>query len=615
MNEYGREVAKKMESYMGNTDSVAEEISDIQNAQKGVEVRGALAAGVKKAFDKSKTAQIKSEEATEITQNLLDDSFDTSKINANFEQRLDTEIANLQPEWTGFKDDVTSQLAQTEYDLQSRGVSLKSYEHLVVDGDWAIAINTAIKELANAGGGKIIIPQGSYVYSDDIHIKENVVIEGVKGTVFIQQNDAQIFFYSKTYMKDIEIRISELFNDGALVFDNKYLRRNTTELSKPENVRLTLERVSLTTEFNTITSNKTSFKFYSTRSDTAEAHGAGFAGVKMIDCYASDFNIGIDISTDLTGWVNGNDLNVNLTRPVHAVRIHRGSESLGVDYNIFELYIQCGQNTQDLFIDGGNSNNYDGCTIWDMETYKNARVGTAHLKNTQDGKALPIQRYNSYFRANRYHLIGRFTVFTSLTNHVMISITANENYRVDYFVRGGNNPIVERRNLGSSERLHNSLDFYTKDIGNGEYELYIHNPSLLEVEATSYITSFRTFFPSNFAVYENVENLIPLPIVNYYINVPKQDRVHLATENDFTGITPLRQFGYGITFSTIRGDIPESVRGTPDNQIGIIITNKVGGAGASYNFQEFHVFGSSSYTVHRRYARSDDEWGAWSPPV
>lgn len=119
MNEYGREVAKKMESYMGNTDSVAEEISDIQNAQKGVEVRGALAAGVKKAFDKSKTAQIKSEEATEITQNLLDDSFDTSKINANFEQRLDTEIANLQPEWTGFKDDVTSQLAQTTDSLNS----------------------------------------------------------------------------------------------------------------------------------------------------------------------------------------------------------------------------------------------------------------------------------------------------------------------------------------------------------------------------------------------------------------------------------------------------------------------------------------------------------------
>lgn len=112
MNEYGKEVAKKMESYMGNADSVAEEISDIQNAQKGVEVRGALAAGVKKAFDKSKTAQAKSEEATEITQNLLDDSFDSSKINQNFEQRLNDEIENLQPKWTDFKDDTVNQFKE-----------------------------------------------------------------------------------------------------------------------------------------------------------------------------------------------------------------------------------------------------------------------------------------------------------------------------------------------------------------------------------------------------------------------------------------------------------------------------------------------------------------------
>src|SRR5690606_34854034 len=43
--------------------------------------------------------------------NLLDESFDSSIINQNFEQRLDTEIRNLQPEWTQFKDDTTQQLA------------------------------------------------------------------------------------------------------------------------------------------------------------------------------------------------------------------------------------------------------------------------------------------------------------------------------------------------------------------------------------------------------------------------------------------------------------------------------------------------------------------------
>ncbi len=178
MNEYGREVAKKMESYMGNTDSVAEEISDIQNAQKGVEVRGALAAGVKKAFDKSKTAQIKSEEATEITQNLLDDSFDTSKINANFEQRLDTEIANLQPEWTGFKDDVTSQLAQTEKDITSRGVNLQS---LGAVADGVTDVSDILIHALDAYRD-VFIPPGFYGISKEIVLNNRRRVRGVGGS-------------------------------------------------------------------------------------------------------------------------------------------------------------------------------------------------------------------------------------------------------------------------------------------------------------------------------------------------------------------------------------------------------------------------------------------------
>src|SRR5690625_2284493 len=113
MNEYGKRVTKKMENFMDEPDSVDREINDIQNAIEGIEVRGALAAGVKKSFDKSKTAEGKSNEAYDITQNLLDESFDTSAINQNFEQRLDEEINNLQPNWTQFKDQTNQQLADT----------------------------------------------------------------------------------------------------------------------------------------------------------------------------------------------------------------------------------------------------------------------------------------------------------------------------------------------------------------------------------------------------------------------------------------------------------------------------------------------------------------------
>lgn len=113
MNEYGKRVAKKMEDYMGDPNSVSKEINDIQNAIEGVEVRGALAAGVAKSFNKSKNAEEKAEEAHEITQDLLDETFDSAALEANFEQRLNDEIANLQPEWTQFKNDTVSQLAET----------------------------------------------------------------------------------------------------------------------------------------------------------------------------------------------------------------------------------------------------------------------------------------------------------------------------------------------------------------------------------------------------------------------------------------------------------------------------------------------------------------------
>lgn len=120
MNEYGKEVKKHMDTYMSNKNSVDKEVSDIQNASHGVEVRGALAAGVTKSFEKSEKAEIKSNEAIDITQNLLDESFDSSLINKNFEQRLDDEIQNLQPEWTGFKDDVTTQLAETTNEIGNK---------------------------------------------------------------------------------------------------------------------------------------------------------------------------------------------------------------------------------------------------------------------------------------------------------------------------------------------------------------------------------------------------------------------------------------------------------------------------------------------------------------
>lgn len=80
MNEYGKRVAKKMEDYMGDPNSVSKEINDIQNAIEGVEVRGALAAGVAKSFNKSKWAEEKAIEQTERVDTLIKENPQPSEV-------------------------------------------------------------------------------------------------------------------------------------------------------------------------------------------------------------------------------------------------------------------------------------------------------------------------------------------------------------------------------------------------------------------------------------------------------------------------------------------------------------------------------------------------------
>lgn len=80
MNEYGKRVAKKTSEYMDNPDSIDKEVSDIQGAIEGVEVRGALAAGVKKSFDKSKDAEERSVEQTDRVDKLIRENPQPSEV-------------------------------------------------------------------------------------------------------------------------------------------------------------------------------------------------------------------------------------------------------------------------------------------------------------------------------------------------------------------------------------------------------------------------------------------------------------------------------------------------------------------------------------------------------
>jgi|SRR5690625_2478914 len=105
---------------------IKKELNNIKNAVYGREVRSSIHDGIKKINEESEESKQKAEEAHEITQDLLDETFDSAALEANFEQRLNDEIANLQPEWTGFKNDVTAQLAETDEKLNLKGWELSS---------------------------------------------------------------------------------------------------------------------------------------------------------------------------------------------------------------------------------------------------------------------------------------------------------------------------------------------------------------------------------------------------------------------------------------------------------------------------------------------------------
>lgn len=74
--------------------------------QYGIDVRPALSLGLQRALQIARRADANADEAIEVMNAILDESFDSVQLDANFAQRLDEAIANLQPDWVVFKDTV-----------------------------------------------------------------------------------------------------------------------------------------------------------------------------------------------------------------------------------------------------------------------------------------------------------------------------------------------------------------------------------------------------------------------------------------------------------------------------------------------------------------------------
>lgn len=99
--------------------NINKELNDIKSAIYGKDVRGSIHDGIKKINDETEVATNKAEAAHDVMETIINDGFDNAALEAEFEQKLGNEIANLQPEWTQFKEDTETQLAETEKDLES----------------------------------------------------------------------------------------------------------------------------------------------------------------------------------------------------------------------------------------------------------------------------------------------------------------------------------------------------------------------------------------------------------------------------------------------------------------------------------------------------------------
>ena len=90
------------------------ELNQIKNAVYGKDVRGSIHDGIDKINKETEVATDKSEQAYDVMESIINDGFDNAALESNFEQKLDDKIADLQPEWTQFKDKTNQQLAQTD---------------------------------------------------------------------------------------------------------------------------------------------------------------------------------------------------------------------------------------------------------------------------------------------------------------------------------------------------------------------------------------------------------------------------------------------------------------------------------------------------------------------
>jgi len=191
----------------------------VRTAVYGKDVREAIAESMEETG-------LKSFEAREITEQLIDGSFDEGLLNTNIQEKL----ANLEVEYTPRLSSAESQLAQKAKRLNNISVDI------VVDygadptgaTDNKMQIDEALSFLASKGGGVLFIPQNATILTTGSHfLTSNIKIKGAKNSI--------IKLVSNTYARVLETNPSiqhsniELEN---LIIDGDYTGADDPSVQK-----------------------------------------------------------------------------------------------------------------------------------------------------------------------------------------------------------------------------------------------------------------------------------------------------------------------------------------------------------------------------------------------
>lgn len=159
--------------------NIKKELNQIKNAVYGREVRGSIHDGIDKMNREVESSTEKAGEAHEVMESIMREGFDNAALEANFEEKLDKEINNLQPEWTGFKDDITSKVVKNDNFLSRNGVvNRKTPRPMItwIDDDGKLGVYTKLYPIFKERG----IPMTPAIIPDRVGTSGYVTVENIK---------------------------------------------------------------------------------------------------------------------------------------------------------------------------------------------------------------------------------------------------------------------------------------------------------------------------------------------------------------------------------------------------------------------------------------------------